>query len=307
MTIEHPDHRPYRHFTKRQRVDKAIQTLSGLLKGVSIDDELNAAEVAEIMNWCKEYRDLVGKAPFLELIPKLDAILEDGIIDPEEQDELLWLCKNLSPEGDFYDDVTHGIQQLHGILHGILADDQITTAEAKRLQEWIDAHAELKGTYPYDELESLLMSILSDGVVDGDEQRVLKAFFEDFIEYSFAKKVRSEAKRVRSGIPAEFTVHGVCATCPEISFDGRTFTFTGSSMRAKREEMANSVSQLGGVFSKGLTNKTEFLVIGSGGNPCWAFACYGRKVQKAVELRKEGHPIIIVHESDFWDAVEDQK
>jgi NAD-dependent DNA ligase len=307
MTIEHPDHAPYRHFTKRQRVDKAIQTLGGLLQGVAIDNELNAAEIAEIVNWCNEYRELIGNAPFDELIPKLDQILEDGIVDPEEQDELLWVCKNLAPESEFYDDITHDIQRLHGILHGILADDHISTVEAKQLQEWIDDHSHLKGTYPYDELDSLLMTILADGVVDAEEQKLLRAFFENFIEYSFAKKVRQESARVREGLPKEFTLPGVCASCPEISFDGRTFTFTGTSMRGKRRELADSVAELGGEFSPNLTKQTEFLVIGAAGNPCWAFSCYGRKVEKAVELRKDGHAIIIVHETDFWDAVEDHK
>jgi len=34
---------------------------------------------------------------------------------------------------------------------------------------------------------------------------------------------------------------------------------------------------------------------------------YGRKVEKAIQLRKEGHKIILVHENDFWDAIEDLK
>lgn len=31
----------------------------------------------------------------------------------------------------------------------------------------------------------------------------------------------------------------------------------------------------------------------------WAFSCYGRKVEKAVQLRKDGSQVIIVHENDF--------
>ena len=56
-----------------------------------------------------------------------------------------------------------------------------------------------------------------------------------------------------------------------------------------------------------VAKQTEFLVISAKGNPCWAFSCYGRKVEKAVKLRKKGHAIVIVHESDFWDAVEDHE
>ena len=56
-------------------------------------------------------------------------------------------------------------------------------------------------------------------------------------------------------------------------------------------------------FQKNPTKQTDFLIIGADGNPCWAYACYGRKVEKAVHLRKQGSRLLIVHENDFWDAV----
>jgi hypothetical protein len=305
MTLHHPDHDAYRRFTWRQRVDKAIHTLTGLLRGISIDDILNASEITEVINWCNEHRELVNRAPFNELIPKLDEMLADGVIDPEELEDLLWVCKNLSPESEYYDEITNSIQVLQGILHGILADDHITMTEATELQRWVDEHDHLKGTYPYDELDSILLAVLADRIIDENEQEMLRRFFEDFIQYSFAKRIRKEAERVKAGLTKKKTLPAICAACPEITFNSKSFTFTGSSMKIKRDDLAKEVERLGGVFIPKLTKKTDFLVVGAGGNPCYAFACYGRKVEKAVELRKEGHLIKIVHESDFWDAVMD--
>ena len=51
--------------------------------------------------------------------------------------------------------------------------------------------------------------------------------------------------------------------------------------------------------------KTNYLIVGNAGNPCWAYACYGRKIEEAVALRKEGAQVTIVNETDFWDAVDD--
>ncbi len=48
------------------------------------------------------------------------------------------------------------------------------------------------------------------------------------------------------------------------------------------------------------------LVVGGDGNPCCSYACYGRKVEKAIELRKTGAEIVIVHEFDLHDAIEDE-
>ena len=53
------------------------------------------------------------------------------------------------------------------------------------------------------------------------------------------------------------------------------------------------------------TVKVNYLVVCANGNPCWAYACYGRKVEQAVKHRRQGVPIVLVHENDFWDAYED--
>jgi hypothetical protein len=302
-----PEHASYMRFTKRQQIDTAVHTLTGLLRGIAIDDELNAAEIAEVINWCNEYRPLANRAPFKELISKLDEVMEDGVIDPEELEDLLWVCKNLSPEGDFYDDITHEIQILQGILHGIMADDHALLKEATELQKWLYEHEHLKGSYPYDELESLLLAVLEDGIIDADEQKMLREFFEDFIQYSFAKRIHKESSRVRAGLKKVKTLPSICAVCPEIEFDSKSFAFTGTSKKAARADIAERVESLGGKFRTGVSQKIDYLVVGSGSNPCWTFSCYGRKVEKAAKLRKEGNAITIVHESDFWDAVEDMQ
>lgn len=305
MKSDHPDHAPYYQFTERQRVDKAIHTLTGLLRGIAIDGELNASEIAEVLNWSREYRQLVDRPPFNELIPKLNGIVSDGVIDPDELEDLLWMCKNLSPESEYYNEITNDMQVLHGIFHGIMADNHVSLKEASELDRWVSEHEHLKGIYPYDELESILMAVLADGKIDDQEQEMLRRFFEDFIQYSFSKRVRKETDRVKAGLTKSRTLPAICAVCPELDFNARTFTFTGAFAKAKRSDLAGHVESLGGIFSPKLTQKTDFLVVGSGGNPCWAFSCYGRKVEKAAEMRKEGIPIMIVHELDFWDAIAD--
>jgi hypothetical protein len=34
-----------------------------------------------------------------------------------------------------------------------------------------------------------------------------------------------------------------------------------------------------------------------------AYSCYGRKVEEAINYRKRGANILIVHENDIWDVV----
>ena len=71
--------------------------------------------------------------------------------------------------------------------------------------------------------------------------------------------------------------------------------------------MAKLVADVGGLSRSSVTAKTDYLIVGNAGNPCWAYACYGRKIEEAVQLRKQGAKVIIVNETDFWDALEDAK
>ena len=71
--------------------------------------------------------------------------------------------------------------------------------------------------------------------------------------------------------------------------------------------MAEAVRALGGIVRSIVSAKTDYLIVGNAGNPCWAYACYGRKIEESMQLRKEGAHIVIANETDFWDALDDAK
>jgi hypothetical protein len=59
------------------------------------------------------------------------------------------------------------------------------------------------------------------------------------------------------------------------------------------------------MVASSVSSKVDYLIIGADGNPCWAYACYGRKVEMAVQLRKQGSRLQLIHEHDFHDAIAD--
>jgi hypothetical protein len=301
--MHHPDHEAYIRFTGRQRIDKAVHTLEGILKGIGIDGKVVPDECRELANWCEGQSEHLSQHPFNEIVPQIRAGLADGILSPEEHLDLLWLCRQFTAENKFYDQVTTEIQVLHGMLQGILSDGVITVEEAKALSDWTDENSHLKGIYPFDELDSLLTSVLKDGRIDDQEQVLLRDFFENFISYSLSRCIQQARKKVSA--KAEMRLPGVCAVCPEIDFPDRLFCCTGASTRAVRQDMVKEVVARRGLHSERISEHLNYLIVGSAGNPCWAFSCYGRKVEKAVELRKSGHRLLIVHENDFWDAIQD--
>ena len=106
-----------------------------------------------------------------------------------------------------------------------------------------------------------------------------------------------------SEIKACLCKHGICALAPEIKIQDHMFCFTGKSTKATRNEIAELIKKNNSNYHDSITKKTNYLIIGSEGNTCWAFSCYGRKVEKAMEMRKNGANILLINEIDFWDSI----
>ncbi|MBX9793388.1 MAG: BRCT domain-containing protein [Burkholderiaceae bacterium] len=295
----HPDLKPYVHFTGRARLDKAVNSLLGLLEGIAIDREINPAERGFLRLWLADHEELRARHPFNELIPLVEAAVEDGVLTSEEHDDIVWFCERLQ-SAEYYDRTTADLQQLHGVLGGIVADGVISEDELRGLSDWLEEHDHLKTCWPYDEVSSLITQVLRDKKIDEQEHRLLKDFFSEFVA------VLDDRTIVNPPVAEGLTIVGLCAVCPEIEFEGAHFCFTGTSSRHTKSELTALVTRLGGTVSGTLTQKVRYLVIGADGNPCWAYACYGRKVEKAVELRKAGVRVLLVHENDFHDAVADR-
>ncbi|MGY8564622.1 BRCT domain-containing protein [Paracidovorax citrulli] len=293
-----PNPRDYFKFTSKARLDKAINALIGIVEGIAIDGHINNLELDYLNLWLAEHDEVRDQHPFNELVPVVTAAVADGILTEEEHADILWLCERLRST-DYYDSVTADLQRLHAIMGGIVADAHISVDELRALSDWMADHEQLKTCWPFDEVGSLITSVLADKQIDGKEHAMLHAFFAEFTALLDDRTI------TRAPVLHEQVVVGLCAVDPEISFLDKGFCFTGASSRFTRAEFERLVQELGGSAHSSPTKKVHYLVIGAEGNPCWAFACYGRKVEKAIELRKAGTRVVIVHELDFHDALAD--
>jgi hypothetical protein len=94
----------------------------------------------------------------------------------------------------------------------------------------------------------------------------------------------------------------VCASRPEIIFPYRVFCIAGAPQRSSRDELETEIVELGGKVVGSVNREVHYLVVGARGGECWALSFYGRKIEAALALRREGVPLQIVHEVDLWDA-----
>ena len=292
----------YRQFTKPAELHKAINTLRGIVAGISCDEGVSSAEIQELVHWCSLHEHLRDRHPFSELLPTIEQSVHDGVIDEDEKKDILWLCNNFTDNSSYYNETTASIQFLNGMIHGMMADGKLDETEIQALRLWLDTNDYLQGTYPFDELTSMVHTILMDGVVTETEKESLLAFMSNLVEFKDSYNL-SEADFAE--LRKKYSVGGICAYCPDVEIKGMLFCFTGESYRSTRSEIRAEIERLGGIFRPSVSSKTDYLVVGNAGNPCWAYSCYGRKIEEAMNLRKDGAKVQIINETDFWDAVWD--
>ncbi|PIF45849.1 BRCA1 C Terminus (BRCT) protein [Chryseobacterium sp. 52] len=284
--------------TTKSRADKAINSLKGLLLGIISDDVIDVKEMDELRLWAKDHYDLVHRNPFREFMLLIENTASNEIPAKEAVEDLYWLCQKYEHGSIYYDGITSDLQLLQGIFHGILADGVLNDDEIFKLHEWLSENEHLNSYYPYDEIRSLVLSIVADKIIDEEERTVLTAFMKQFVEL---KNTDIAAKIDRD--TAEVNISGICAVDPEIIFENKTFCITGILSRGSRSELQQAIQDKGGVPVNTISRKTDYLIIGDTNNACWSYSCYGRKVEKALGLRKEGHTIVMVHEFDVFDAI----
>lgn len=289
-------------YTAKSQADKAINSLKGILLGINLDGEVHPKEVNELQKWAIAHNDLISRNPFNEFMTVIEETVNNRLPAKETIEDLFWLCQKYESDNYYYNAVTADLQILQGICHGILSDGVVKEKEVFDLKNWLEEHQHLNTHYPYDELRSLILSIVSDKKVDEEEKIVLKAYFNQFVQL-----YDTEVKKQIEFETADINISGLCTSEPDVIFHGKTFCITGVLKRGSRYDLQRDIEALGGIPTNSVTRKTDYLIVGDNGNPAWVFSCYGRKVEKAIGLRKEGHAIMLIHEFDFSDIVDDLK
>ncbi|MEN9786405.1 MAG: ligase [Pseudomonadota bacterium] len=287
--------------TRTARVNKALNALCGVLSGVVADGELHVRERAALGAWLDEHDDVRLLAPFDELMPRVrQVVVDDGDVNATAElvADISWLAEHLRHH-DVAMAIGH-VDALQGLLGGIAMDGVLVDAEIALLRDWLEHHAHLATAWPFDEVYALLTAAGRDGRIDEDERASLLNYFSQFTRLSSHRAVDPLHLEVASS-----TV-GVCSAQPEVRFASHEFCFTGAFARFERKQLQAVVERLGGRVSDRVGRTCNFVVVGGAGNPCWVHACYGRKVEQAVRLRREGIPVVLVHERDFMDALWDE-
>lgn len=77
---------------------KALQEMQLLLSKIVADDKVTEDEAIELKQWLDEHIALAGNYPFDKAYKALNKVLEDGVIEQEELEELLCVYKSMTTE-----------------------------------------------------------------------------------------------------------------------------------------------------------------------------------------------------------------
>ena len=94
-----------------------------------------------------------------------------------------------------------------------------------------------------------------------------------------------------------------CCNC-DIIFSEKIFVLSGDFTSGSKKEVEAKIAEKGGICKSGVTKKTDYLIVGGAGSDNWKFGNYGAKVSKALEMQENGHPIVILKESDLMQCFE---
>lgn len=185
------------------------------------------------------------------------------------------------------------VELLHGIVAGIIADKQINDAEIQFLKSWLAEHPDVANEWPGSAIAMAIRTAMADGIITDQERTHLLTTLQSMAVTDFANTGSASAEVMQ--LPINDAV--------AVDLQDSTICLTGVFLfgtRAKCEEL----TQAAGAATVGtITRSVDYLVIGTNVSPAWRHTSYGRKIEQAVELKAKAHPIDIISERRWLEAL----
>ena len=252
------------------KLETNINTLYGIIKGISYDGIIDNTEIEKLKSWVEENRIYKQYLLFNRIINKIEEILSDNIITNYERIELEQLVTSIN-SSKMYNESTLSLQILNGILDGITYNQEVNQKELESLKMWLKQNDYLKDIYPYDKVFLEVNKVLEDGKLTEKESKYIFNIFNEI-------------------------VHPNINNDNDIDFEGKTFCLTGEFKSASKQEISKKLQNLGAIEKTGVSSKLNYLIVGEVGSDAWKFGKIGGKQAKAQELNEKGADIKVIGE-----------
>lgn len=183
------------------------------------------------------------------------------------------------------------IDELIGIVKGVMADGIVTQGEVEFLLRWMEANRQAANLWPAKALYPRLAQVVAKGFMNLHEEREMLDLLMRTIGGNTAPHV---------GFSSNSTKLPLTEPVEPLSFEGRAFCFTGTFHSGSREWCHSQVIDRQGRSIGNITKKLDYLVIGDLGTETWAHSTHGRKIEKAIAYNTAGCRIAIVSEEHWY-------
>jgi NAD-dependent DNA ligase len=194
--------------------------------------------------------------------------------------------------------------ELFGLVQGVLADGYVVEEEARTLFRWIERNHATKDQWPANVLYDRITAMLSDGILDANEQRELIGILLKYMERVEAFGTASPPESVPLA-PHITLDNPFDRPIPTIQHGGRTFVVTGDFAIGTRPFVISLIESRGGRVHAAVSKQVNFVVVGEFGSDAWVEKKkWGTKIEKAVAIRQKGTPIFVVEEKHWAQSLE---
>lgn len=185
------------------------------------------------------------------------------------------------------------IDHMVGLCRGILCDGEVNAKEAQIFAQWVKLNKELLKNSIFGAVISRVERIYGDGKIDDEEREELAEIMRTIGGY-----MEKEA-----GIESKASAFPLCQPAPAIRFTGSEFVITGKCVFGKRASVADEITKIGGLIAVHPTHSTKYLLIGHFASRDWIHESYGRKIERAMQLKAERTGIAIISEAHWLDEL----
>lgn len=287
MQFTDKQEQPPRQFNYKRNVQKALDILLGILSGVNADNKLNEQEALTLDTWLRDQDLLAKDHDVREILYSTTELLSNNIAN-EELEDLRGLIENiLDITYDSPDTESGEMNQLIGLIHGIVADKVINEKEIHRLISWVDSSFLIKSSKPVLQIKNRIKHILADSIITEEEKDDLLELLIGIVGGHW-QETGAIGSSIMQGLPY----------CNDpLSIPGNAFCLTGKFSSANRPDISRRIIQLGGDVHKKLLRSTQYLIVGSYSSRDWKYDTHGNKIEKALLWHKSGHPITFINET----------
>lgn len=269
-------------FTREKQ--KAMHGLKGILSGIVADKRLNEKEFLFLDAWLKSQQYLSEDADVLDILSRVGDILEDGLISRDELSSMQKRIEEIASNKDIpAENRVAQMDELLGFVTGVASDGVLNDEEIVAMSDWLKRNAEIHNLWPATIIGNRLATILEDGVVTDEERADLM---------SVISRVTGKEPEVSYEASTEVWEDKV----DSLRVPGAIYCLTGDFVSGDRDSVDTMLKCLGAKTSTAVNRSVDYLVIGTLASRDWLYTSHGRKIEKALLLKREGSDITVITE-----------